>query len=141
MSIYEVVIVSIALTPIGFLLEQYPVVQYGITGITILLSTTVILALIFVTKVCDMYVMIDMHNNVLYTQMYKVYRDPEGKKFLEQGNTIQITSKSINSENEETYKKRIERLNEEIRVLNNELEMVTVVILLVCTYCTISFIA
>ena len=53
MSIYEVVIVSIALTPIGFLLEQYPVVQYGITGITILLSTSVILALIFVTKVCE----------------------------------------------------------------------------------------
>ena len=58
--------------------------------------------------------------------MYKVYRDPEGKKFLEQGNnTTQITYKSSTSENEETYKKRIERLNEEIRVLNYELETVT----------------
>ena len=64
--------------------------------------------------------------------MYKVYRDPEGKKFLERGNTIQITNKSMNSENEETYKRRIEMLNEEIRVLNNELEMVTVIVLLVC---------
>lgn len=131
MSIYEVVIVSIALTPIGFLLEQYPIVQYGITGITILLSTSVILGLIFVTKVCE-YVMIDMLNITMYTQMYKVYRDPEGKKFLEQGNSIHITNKSITSENEETYKRRIERLNEEIRVLNNELEMVTIVMLLVC---------
>ena len=53
MSVYEVAIVSIALTPIGFLLEHYPNVQYGITGITILLSTSVILGLIFVTKVCS----------------------------------------------------------------------------------------
>lgn len=54
MSIYEVVIVSIALTPIGMLLEHYPIVQYGIIGIMILLSTTVILGLIFVTKVCGL---------------------------------------------------------------------------------------
>ena len=51
MSVYGVVIVSIALTPIGFLLERYPNVQYGIIGIMILLSTSVILGLVFVTKV------------------------------------------------------------------------------------------
>ena len=71
--------------------------------------------------------------------MYKVYRDPEGKKFLEQGNTIQITNKSITSENEETYKKRIERLNEEFRVLNQELETVTVVCMLVV--CVVIFLS
>ena len=59
--------------------------------------------------------------------MYKVYRDPEGKKFLQRSSTIQITNKSITSENEETYKKRIESLNAEIKVLKNELEMVNAV--------------
>jgi len=53
MSVYGAVIVSIALTPIGFLLENYPNVQYGIIGIIILLSTSLILGLIFVTKVCS----------------------------------------------------------------------------------------
>ena len=53
MSIYGVVIVSIALTPIGVLLDHYPNVQYGIIGITILLSMTLILGLVFVTKVCS----------------------------------------------------------------------------------------
>ena len=51
MSVYGIVIVSIALTPIGFLLQHYPNVQYGITGIVILLSTSLILGLLFVTKV------------------------------------------------------------------------------------------
>ena len=50
-SVYGAVIVSIALTPIGFLLQNFPNVQYGIIGITILLSTSLILALVFVTKV------------------------------------------------------------------------------------------
>ena len=51
MSIYGAVIVSIALTPIGFLLQNFPNVQYGIIGITILLGTSLILGLVFVTKV------------------------------------------------------------------------------------------
>lgn len=51
MSVYEVVIVSIVLTPIGFLLDHYPNVLYGIIGIMILLSTSLILGLIFGTKV------------------------------------------------------------------------------------------
>ena len=51
MSIYGTVVVSIALTPIGFVLENYPNVQYGIIGIMILLSTSLILGLLFVTKV------------------------------------------------------------------------------------------
>jgi len=51
LSVYGAVIVSIALTPIGFLLENYPNVQYGIIGIMILLSTSLILGLIFITKV------------------------------------------------------------------------------------------
>ena len=50
MSIYGAVIVSIALTPIGFLLEKHPTTQYALTGITILLSTSLILGLVFVTK-------------------------------------------------------------------------------------------
>jgi len=51
MSVYGIVIVSIALTPIGFLLQCFPSMQYGIIGIMILLSTTMILGLVFVTKV------------------------------------------------------------------------------------------
>ena len=51
MSVYGIVIVSIVLTPIGFLLQHYPNVQYGLTGIMILLSTSLILGLVFVTKV------------------------------------------------------------------------------------------
>ena len=51
MSVYGVVIVSIALTPIGFFLEDYPNVQYGILGIMILVTITIILILVFVTKV------------------------------------------------------------------------------------------
>ena len=51
MSVYGTVIVSIALTPIGFVLENYPNAQYGLIGVMILLSTSLILGLIFVTKV------------------------------------------------------------------------------------------
>ena len=51
MSVYGAVIVSIALTPIGFFLENLPTTQYAIIGIMILLSITLILGLIFVTKV------------------------------------------------------------------------------------------
>ena len=51
MSVYGAVIVSVALTPIGFLLENYPTTQYAIIGIMILASITIILILVFVTKV------------------------------------------------------------------------------------------
>lgn len=51
MSIYGAIIASIALTPIGFLLEDFPNAQYAILGIMILLSVTIILGLIFVSKV------------------------------------------------------------------------------------------
>ena len=51
MSIYGAVIVSITLTPIGFLLQNFPNVQYAIIGIMIIFSTSLILALVFVTKV------------------------------------------------------------------------------------------
>ena len=59
--------------------------------------------------------------------MYKVYQDPEGTQCLEQchGTSMQVTNKSICSETEEAYKTRIEGLNEEIKVLNDELQMVT----------------
>ena len=51
MSVYGAVIVSVALTPIGVLLHNFPSVQYGILGMLILLSITLILALVFVSKV------------------------------------------------------------------------------------------
>ena len=51
MSIYGAVIVSIALTPIGLLLEDFPNAQYGILGIMIILCVTIILGLVFITKV------------------------------------------------------------------------------------------
>ena len=56
--------------------------------------------------------------------MYKVYQDPEGTQCIEQNHPIQITNKSNSIENEETYKKRIESLNKEIKVLSDELNMV-----------------
>ena len=57
--------------------------------------------------------------------MYKVYRDPQGTKYLESNNSPQITNKSfVTTDNEETYKRRIESLNKEIQVLNSELEKV-----------------
>ena len=51
MSVYGAVIVSVALTPIGFLLENYPNTQYSIMGLMILASITIILTLVFVSKV------------------------------------------------------------------------------------------
>ena len=51
MSVYGTVIVSVTLTPIGFLLQHFPNTQYAIIGIMILFSTSVILGLTFVTKV------------------------------------------------------------------------------------------
>ena len=53
MSVYGTVVVSIALTPIGFLLENYSTTQYAIIGITILLSTSLILGFVFVSKACS----------------------------------------------------------------------------------------
>ena len=54
MSVYGAVVVSIALTPIGFLLQNFPNVQYGISGIIIMLSISIILGLVFVPKVCKL---------------------------------------------------------------------------------------
>jgi len=51
MSVYGAVIVSIALTPIGFLLEESPTIQYAILGIMVLASVTIILILVFGSKV------------------------------------------------------------------------------------------
>ena len=51
MSVYGAAIVSIALTPIGFLLENFPDAQYSILGIMILISVTIILGLVFLSKV------------------------------------------------------------------------------------------
>ena len=60
--------------------------------------------------------------------MYTVHKDPEGKRFLEESSsyhqTATILKTTISSENEEGYKNRIESLNEEIKVLNDELAMV-----------------
>ena len=51
MSVYGTFIVSVALTPIGFFMEDIPNAQYAIMGIMILASITIILILVFVTKV------------------------------------------------------------------------------------------
>jgi len=60
-----------------------------------------------------------------------VYQDPEGKRFLEERSqtshhTETINKNNISTETEEGYKKRIEGLNEEIKVLSDELQMVTI---------------
>ena len=51
MAVYGTVIVSIALIPIGFLLEESPTIQYTILGIMVLASVTLILILVFGSKV------------------------------------------------------------------------------------------
>ena len=51
MSVYGAVIVAIALTPIGFFLEDIPDAQYAIMGIMMWASITIILILVFVSKV------------------------------------------------------------------------------------------
>ena len=66
MSVYGIVIVSIALTPIGFSLQHYPNMHYGIIGITVFLGTTLILGLAFVTKVYNIHVADSIpHNNYI----------------------------------------------------------------------------
>ena len=55
LSIYRAIIVSIALVPIGLLLESFPNAQYGIFGIMILLTVTSILGLIFISKIGTLY--------------------------------------------------------------------------------------
>jgi len=58
--------------------------------------------------------------------MYKVFRDPEGTRFLEHNTSSAGKSATLQNSNElETYKKRIESLNVEIIRLKDELEMVT----------------
>ena len=53
MSVYGTVIVSAALTPIGFQLQDSPTLQYSILGLLLLSSITIVLSLVFVTKVCS----------------------------------------------------------------------------------------
>jgi len=53
MSVYGTVIASVTLTPIGFFLKDFPNVQYGILGMMLLLITTLILGLVFVSKVSN----------------------------------------------------------------------------------------
>jgi len=50
-SVYGAVLASIALTPIGLFLQDLPTVQYLILGMVMLLITTLILSLVFISKV------------------------------------------------------------------------------------------
>ena len=78
MSVYGAVIVSITLTPIGFLLENFPNVQYGVAGIMMLLTTTVILALLFVPKVTNY--LLSIESNI--TSCYRCTRFIMREKFM-----------------------------------------------------------
>ena len=111
MSVYGTVIVSIALTPIGFLLKNFQSVQYGVVGIMILLTTTVILTLLFVPKVINS----TYNDTYLILQMYKVYN--EGKVYEKSKNDARTTV----DHPEDEYKKIIESLNVEIKKLNRQL--------------------
>ena len=80
LSIYGAIIVSIALAPIGFLLENFPNPQYGILGIMIILSVTIILGLVFVTKVGTLVYALSLIEyeyyrctNYIKTQMENIY--------------------------------------------------------------------
>ena len=73
MSVYEAVIVSGTLTPIGFLLQSFPNVQYAIIGIMILFSISLILGLVFVTKVTSFVCFIAVFYH-LYTVVQGIQR-------------------------------------------------------------------
>ena len=85
--------------------------------------------------------------------MYKVFRDPEGKRSLDHTDTPHSSTNKTptvqQSDELETYKLRIQTLNFEIKRLNDELEMVIIFLvynlckqlfcfscLLVCVYLT-----
>ena len=51
MSVYGAVIVAVTLTPVGFWLQNFPDVHYGVIGIMIMSSISLILGLVFVTRV------------------------------------------------------------------------------------------
>ena len=63
----------------------------------------------------------------LYMQMLSVYRDPEGTHCTEDGNSFQIANRFVTSEDEGNYKRTIQGLNEEIKDLNHELQMVRII--------------
>ena len=58
--------------------------------------------------------------------MYKVYQDPEGAQCLKQDHCSQAASKNFTSENEETYGRTIERLNSEIKLINDKIKTVII---------------
>ena len=78
MSVYAAVIVSVTLAPIGFWLRNFSNVQYGIIGIMIMLSTSLILGLIFVTKVSDLYQFFVLFLSFSY--MYVVVQSIQGSR-------------------------------------------------------------
>ena len=79
MSVYGTVIISVTLTPVGFLLQKFPNVQYGIIGIMILLSISLILGLVFVLKVCKpvkfmtYYVILSSTSGAKYIKIQRVH--------------------------------------------------------------------
>ena len=52
MSVYGIVVLSVALAAMGILLETFVEVYYAVMGIMIMLGTTCLLCLIFIPKVC-----------------------------------------------------------------------------------------
>ena len=79
MSVYGAVIVSGTLTPIGFLLQSFPSVQYGIIGIILLFSISLILGLVFVTKVinpdllCSFAPFYHLHSGTKYIKIQRAH--------------------------------------------------------------------
>jgi len=57
--------------------------------------------------------------------MYKVFRDPEGTRYLNNNaSTASVNNKAATSRELEIYRQRIQSLNIEVIRLNDELEMV-----------------
>ena len=52
MSVYGIVVLSLALAAMGILLETFVEVYYAVMGIMIMLGMTCLLCLIFIPKVC-----------------------------------------------------------------------------------------
>ena len=126
MSIYGAIIASIALTPIGLLLENFPNAQYGIMGIMIILSVTIILGLVFVSKVyMYVYIICTYVYIMMKLQMYKLYKDPSGQILMEEQSESDKQKSTDNVDySDNAFKDKVETLNKEIYQLRDEIQQV-----------------
>lgn len=102
MSVYGIVVLSVALAAIGIFLEAMVNVFYIVTGLMMLVGNTCLLCLIFIPK------------------LYGLWKDPEGLRIIT--GTAGTAFKSTGEENKET----INQLSQEVQRLKQELRRVSI---------------